>query len=62
MLATLLLALFSHPELLTEGEALFKSVAHGEGGADKVAAVGTALSSLAATASTVATQAKAAGV
>jgi hypothetical protein len=61
MLAALLLSIFSHPELLTEGEALFNSIVHGEGGADKVAAVGNSLSQLAATASQVATTAKAAG-
>lgn len=54
MLATLLMALFSHPELLTEAESVFKSIATGEGGAQKVAAVASNLSAVALTAASVA--------
>ena len=60
MLASLLLGLFSHPELLTEAESLFNSIAHGEGGAAKVAAIGTSLSQVASTAATIAAGAEAA--
>jgi hypothetical protein len=54
MLESLLLGLFTHPELITEAEALFQSIAHGEGGAEKVATIGANLATVASTASAVA--------
>jgi hypothetical protein len=59
MLESLLLGLFSHPELLTEAEALFTSIAHGEGGVAKVEAATNNLAQVVTTGVAIVANAKA---